>query len=56
MKNVIITGTSRGIGLNSHSYLQTTTVKYWHFLEMPNLRSINHPNITTLAVDITKER
>jgi short-subunit dehydrogenase len=56
MKNVIITGTSRGIGFE---LAQIFANNNYNVLALSRndrtLKKINHTNITTLAIDITKE-
>lgn len=57
MKNVIITGTSRGIGFE---LAQLFAAKNYNVLALSRntipLKKINHPNITSLAIDITNEK
>ncbi len=55
MKNIIITGTSRGIGFELAQLFANNNCQVLAISrnEKP-LRSIDHPNIKTLAVDITQ--
>ena len=56
MKNVIITGTSRGIGFELAQLFANNNCKVLALSRNAStLEKINHPNITTLAIDITKE-
>jgi 3-oxoacyl-[acyl-carrier protein] reductase len=57
MKNVVITGTSRGIGFE---LAQLFADNNFNVLALSRndktLKAIHHKNITTLAVDLTKEK
>lgn len=56
MKNVIITGTSRGIGFELAQVFANNNCKVLALSRNTStLEKIQHPNITTLGVDITKE-
>lgn len=56
MKNVIITGTSRGIGFELAQIFANHNCNVLAISRNTNtLEKINHPNITTLGIDLTQE-
>ncbi|MFC2126785.1 SDR family NAD(P)-dependent oxidoreductase [Bacteroidota bacterium] len=56
MKNVIITGTSRGIGFELAQHFANNNYQVLALSRNANsLKTINHPNIEVLAVDLTKD-
>lgn len=55
MKNIIITGTSRGIGFELAQLFANNNCKVLALSRNDkSLKALNHPNIETLAVDITE--
>lgn len=57
MKNVIITGTSRGIGFELAQLFANNNYKVLALSRNTNpLQKINHPNITALSVDLCKQK
>lgn len=56
MKNVVITGTSRGIGFELAQLFANNNFNVLALSRnSKTLEAVNHKNITTLAVDLTKE-
>lgn len=56
MKNVIITGTSRGIGFELAQHFANNNFKVLALSRNAStLEKLKHPNITPISVDITKE-